>query len=92
MTRLRTFRASARVLADKLREESRLAGISPSAIAHTIGVPVQSVHQWFRGEHTPSIDRLAEVAAVLGLEVRLGLRWKQLEPAIPATEGQRAAE
>lgn len=54
-------------LADFLREKMAAAGLTPSALAEQVGVNPAAVSHWLAGRNVIASERIADVAAELGL-------------------------
>lgn len=57
-------------LAESIRQRRERAGLMPEELAESLGVSRAIVFAWENGSKSPSIDKLPEIAAVLGISVR----------------------
>lgn len=57
-----------RTFALNLREAMQAAGVTQEALARAVGVTLSTVSRWYRGLNKPDLDKLDEIAEVLGTQ------------------------
>ena len=57
-----------RVFADNLREAMQAAGVTQEALARSVDVSLSTASRWYRGLNKPDLDKLDEIAEVLGTQ------------------------
>jgi transcriptional regulator with XRE-family HTH domain len=58
-----------RYVALRIRQQRVLSGLTQSQLAERLGLTYQQVSKYEAGKNGVSVDRLAEIAAVLGCEL-----------------------
>lgn len=74
------------LLARRIRALVAASGFSQVEIARSIGVDKSTVSKWIKGERTPTMQNLVDLAELLGVEMKE--LWDGPE-AIPSTPEQR---
>lgn len=74
------------LLARRIRALVAASGFSQVEVARSIGVDKSTVSKWIKGERTPTMQNLVDLAELLGVEMKE--LWDGPE-AIPSTPEQR---
>ncbi len=60
----------------RLYELRKKAGLSAEQVAEVLGIPSATYYNWEASRNLPSIDKLPELAEILGVEIRTVLPKK----------------
>ena len=73
-------------LAERLVASRKAGGYTQSEIAEKLGVSFQAVSLWERGETTPELDKLVELASLFGVSLDWLIAGRQEERILPEFE------
>ena len=73
-------------LAERLAASRKAGGYTQSEIAEKLGVSFQAVSLWERGETTPELDKLVELASLFGVSLDWLIAGRQEERILPEFE------
>ena len=73
-------------LAERLVASRKAGGYTQSEIAEKLGVSFQAVSLWERGETTPELDKLVELASLIGVSLDWLIAGRQEERILPEFE------
>lgn len=65
-----------KILGKAIKERRAALGITQQQVADLAGISINTLYQLERGQSNPTIDVLAKVADVLGMELKLEIRRK----------------
>ncbi|MEQ8346875.1 MAG: helix-turn-helix domain-containing protein [Sneathiellaceae bacterium] len=71
-------------LGDRVAEARRLSGLTQAEVAQRFGISAQAVSQWEAGRAKPDVERLEELARLLGVEFLWLCFGAEEDPAAPA--------
>ena len=73
-------------LAERLVASRKAGGYTQSEIAEKLGVSFQAVSLWERGETTPELDKLVELASLFGVSLDWLIAGRHEERILPEFE------